>query len=117
VIGEKAQELGKLIGQGEEFKALHRARAALAEDKDLQQQLERLEGLASQLERTIAEGTQPDSAETEQYEQLLGDVQANPAYQGLVASQSNFDKLMLRVQEQIMEGMQKGAESRIITLG
>jgi hypothetical protein len=47
----------------------------------------------------------------------VGEVQSDPAYQQLVAAQSNFDKLMLKVQEQIMEGMRKGAESRIITLG
>jgi hypothetical protein len=33
-----------------------------------------------------------------------------------VAAQANFDKLMLRVQDQIMEGIKKGSESVIITL-
>jgi hypothetical protein len=33
-----------------------------------------------------------------------------------VSAQSNFDKMMHQVQERIVEGMQQGAESRIITL-
>jgi hypothetical protein len=34
-----------------------------------------------------------------------------------VAAQTNFDKLMIRVNDQIMEGIRKGAASPIITLG
>jgi hypothetical protein len=33
-----------------------------------------------------------------------------------VAAQSNFDKLMVRVNEQIMEGIRRGSASPIITL-
>jgi cell fate (sporulation/competence/biofilm development) regulator YlbF (YheA/YmcA/DUF963 family) len=117
VIHEKAQELGRLIGQGEEYRALQRAREALGEKKELDEKLKDLEKLATGLEQALAEGKQPGSDDEKQYEQLVAEVQADAAYQQLVAAQSNFDKLMLKVQEQIMEGMRKGAESRIITLG
>ena len=35
-------------------------------------------------------------------------------YQSLVASQSNFEKLLARVNEEIGKGMEMGAQSRII---
>jgi hypothetical protein len=44
-------------------------------------------------------------------------VQVNPAYQRLVVAQENFDKLMSHVNEWILQGIEKGAASSIITLG
>jgi hypothetical protein len=35
----------------------------------------------------------------------------------MVAAQANFDKLMVRVNEYILDGIRKGAASPIITLG
>jgi hypothetical protein len=48
---------------------------------------------------------------------LLGQVQSQAAYQRLVAAQENFDKLMARVNDWIVDGIEKGATSSIITLG
>ena len=115
-IAEKAQELGRLIGQGEEYRALERAREALSGNSGLGEKLKRLEDLAGRLERTVVEGKKPEAPDEAEYERLFGEVQADAGYQAVVAAQSNFDKLMLRVQEQILEGMRTGAESRIITL-
>jgi hypothetical protein len=64
----------------------------------------------------VVEGQKPEATDEAEYERLFGEVQADSGYQAVVAAQSNFDKLMLRVQEQILEGMRTGAESRIITL-
>ncbi len=52
----------------------------------------------------------------DEYDSLVSAVQAEPSYQGVVAAQSNFDKLMAKVNAEIMEGIKKGAESPIITL-
>ena len=41
-IRERAQELGRLIGQSEEYKALGRARERINEDRDAVQRLNRL---------------------------------------------------------------------------
>jgi cell fate (sporulation/competence/biofilm development) regulator YlbF (YheA/YmcA/DUF963 family) len=117
VINEKAQELGRLLGQGDEYQALQKARELLANKKELENSIKALEELAARLEQALVEGKKPETADEEKYERLLSEVQGDTAYQQLVAAQSNFDKLMLRVQEQIMEGMRKGADSRIITLG
>jgi cell fate (sporulation/competence/biofilm development) regulator YlbF (YheA/YmcA/DUF963 family) len=116
VIDETAQQLGKLIGQGEEYRALLRARDAVEEDKGLREKLRRLEELAGTVQQKVAQGQEPEPAEAEEYERLFGEVQSSPSYQQLVAAQSNFDKVMHHVQEQIMEGMRKGGQSRIITL-
>jgi cell fate (sporulation/competence/biofilm development) regulator YlbF (YheA/YmcA/DUF963 family) len=116
VIDETAQQLGRLIGQGEEYQALQRAREAISSEKDLVDQLRQLDGLAAQLEQRVASGQEPAQEDADAYERLFSTVQATPAYQRLVAAQSNFDKVMLRAQEQIMEGMRAGGQSRIITL-
>jgi cell fate (sporulation/competence/biofilm development) regulator YlbF (YheA/YmcA/DUF963 family) len=116
VIDATAQQLGKLIGQGEEYRALMRAREGLDGDKELAEKLKRLEQLAAGLQQRVASGEEPDKAEAEEYDRLFGEVQSNISYQRLVAAQSNFDKVMHHVQEQILDGMRQGGESRIITL-
>jgi hypothetical protein len=50
-------------------------------------------------------------------DELLGQVQGNRVYQSVAVSQENFDKLMMRVNEWILDGIRKGAQSSIITLG
>ena len=116
VIDATAQQLGKLIGQGEEYRALQRAREALDEDKDLTEKLKRLEQLAAELQQRMAKGEEPDEAQANDYDRLFSEVQSSISYQRLVSAQTNFDKVMHHVQEQILEGMRQGGESRIITL-
>ena len=53
----------------------------------------------------------------EQLDTILGSIQQKPIYQRAVAAQENFDKIMLRVNNSIMDGIKKGAASPIITLG
>ena len=116
MIMEKALDLGRLIGQSEEYKALDSARVAVEGQEQLTAKFEQLQTMAQALEKKVAEGKEPEPAEAEEYNRLLGEVQSDAKYQGLVAAQSNFDKFMLRVQDQILEGIRKGAESPIITL-
>jgi hypothetical protein len=44
-------------------------------------------------------------------------VQGRSAYQRLLVAQENFDKTMGRVNDWILDGIEKGASSPIITLG
>ncbi|PYO43928.1 MAG: hypothetical protein DMD37_10920 [Gemmatimonadetes bacterium] len=117
VIDEKAQELGRLLGQSDEYKALKRASERLREDAECRTKLEELERLASELERAGAGGKEPTREQVEKYDQLLQSVQANPVYQQMVAAQANFEKMMARVNERIYDGIKKGSASPIITLG
>ena len=50
MIDEKAQELGRLLGQSEEYKALLRASQRLKEDVETQKLLEEVERLAETIE-------------------------------------------------------------------
>jgi len=116
VIDEKAQELGRLLGQSDEYRILLRATDRMKEDVDLQQQLAQVEQLAQQLERAAQGGQEPGKEQVEQYDRALQTVQANPVYQQVVAAQANFEKFMAKVNARIYEGLKKGAASPIITL-
>ena len=117
MLEEKAKELGRIIGQSNEYKAVKRANDALNEDKDAVALLRRMEELRVEAQRMIERGEQPTEAMEQELDGLLGRVQGNRIYQDAVAAQENFDKIMLRVNEWILEGIRKGAASPIITLG
>ena len=116
MIQQRAEELGRLIGQTDEFKALKRSRDRLREAPEVSERLRKLEEMARGLESQAARGEEAAPDDVAAYDGLLGQIQADPAYQGMISAQSNFDKLMLRVNEHILDGMQKGAASSIITL-
>jgi hypothetical protein len=52
-----------------------------------------------------------------QLDDLLTKVQSNPSYQRVAVAQENLDKVMRHVNDWISDGIQKGAQSSIITLG
>lgn len=117
MLEDKAKELGRLIGQSSEYQALKRSSEALNEDREavtLLQQMEKLRGDAQQL---IQSGQNPTAEMEQQLDSMLEKIQVQPSYQRAVAAQENFDKVMLRVNQWIMDGMKKGAASPIITLG
>ena len=117
MIPEKAKELGRLIGQSEEYKALKRAQTSVEGATELRGRMAEIRKMAQKLEEQAERGTQPSETDVNAYDQLLSKIQADPLYQTVVASQSNFDKLMLKVNEHILDGIEKGAASSIITLG
>jgi cell fate (sporulation/competence/biofilm development) regulator YlbF (YheA/YmcA/DUF963 family) len=111
---ERAQDLGRLLGQSDEFKALGRARERLGEDREAVAAMTRLDGLEREIASALQNGQEPDEAQKEEYERMFMQLQASPVYQGLVAAQSNFDKLLAKMNEEISRGMEAGAKSRII---
>ncbi|MGI8401863.1 MAG: YlbF family regulator [Gemmatimonadaceae bacterium] len=116
MLEEKAKELGRIIGQSPEYQALKRSSEALNDDKAavaLLQEMEKLRGDAQQL---IQSGENPTPEMEQQLDSMLEKIQSQAAYQRAVSAQENFDKLMLRVNQWIMDGMKKGAASPIITL-
>ncbi len=116
MIEEKATDLGRLLGQSDEYRALLRARQHIEETPELKERLGRLQALLESMHRAVQEGREPSEDEAKEYERLLGEIQGDPQYQSLVAAESNFEKLMHRVNQQISEGLKKGAASPIITL-
>jgi cell fate (sporulation/competence/biofilm development) regulator YlbF (YheA/YmcA/DUF963 family) len=117
VIDEKAQDLGRLIGQTEEYKTLKRASERLREDAECQRLLTEMEKLAGEIEGMARTGKEPTPAQTDQYDKAVQSIQVNPVYQQMAVAQANFEKLMSKVNARIYEGIQKGAASPIITLG
>ena len=117
MIDQRAGELGRLLGQSEEYKALLRASERMKEDATCRQLLADVERLAQDIERAAQEGREPTKPQVELYNRALHSVQANPVYQQVVAAQANFEKLMAKVNARIYEGMKQGSASPIITLG
>ena len=116
MLEEKAKEVGRLIGQSLEYQGLKRSSEAMNADREavaLLQEMEKLRGEAQQL---IQRGENPTPEMEQQLDSMLENIQSQSAYQRAVVAQENFDKLMLRVNQWIMDGMKKGAASPIITL-
>ncbi len=116
MILKRAEELGRLVGQSEEYQALKRANERLMGDEALKAKLERMRTLQHEAEATLDKGEVPSEATRAELDSLMESVQSHAAYQAFVASQANFDKLMAKLNEQLFEGIRLGSESRIITL-
>jgi len=117
MIDEKARELGRLIGQSKEYQELRRANESLGQDAEAVKLLRQMEQLRTEAQRMIERGERPTGEMERQLDDLLSKVQVQPAYQRLIAAQENFDKTMARVNEWILDGIDKGAASPIIMLG
>ena len=117
MIWDKAQELGRQIGQSTEYQALRRAESTLREDKETVAKLDQIQTLARQVDQMVAGGQMPDQTTAESYENAVRDLEMSPVGQAYVVARANFEKLMTKVNQQISEGMEKGAASSIITLG
>jgi cell fate (sporulation/competence/biofilm development) regulator YlbF (YheA/YmcA/DUF963 family) len=117
VIWDKAEELGRLIGQTPEYKALRRAESGLREDKAAQDKVELIQKLAREMDELVAQGQMPDQSTAEVYERAVRDLEVSPTGQAYAVSRANFEKVMIKVNQLIAQGMEKGAQSSIITLG
>ncbi len=116
MIDTKAKDLGRLLGQSEEYKALKRANDDLGNDKDAVANLQRMETLRRDAQNMMRAGQEPTPEMEQELDELLGKVQVTHAYQRAVAAQENFDKLMMQVNQWIAEGIKAGAASPIISL-
>jgi len=117
MIEDKAKDLGRLIGQSSEYQAVKRSSDALNEDKDTVTLLQKMEQLRTDAQRMMQRGERPTEDMERQLDALLGQIQGRSSYQRLLVAQENFDKVMGKVNDWILEGIEKGATSSIITLG
>jgi cell fate (sporulation/competence/biofilm development) regulator YlbF (YheA/YmcA/DUF963 family) len=117
MIEQRAKDLGRMIGQSPEYQAVKRANDALGQDVAAVALLKQMEQLRIDAQQMIQRGERPTEQMEKDLDALLGQVQSQTAYQRLVAAQENFDKLMARVNDWIVDGIEKGATSSIITLG
>ena len=113
-MNEMAKDLGKALAQTEEYQTLKRAVSGTADDRELAELRTELEGFEGQIEAALGGGNEPTDEVKSGYEEAVGRLQVSAAYQRLVSAQANFDKVLLKVNQTIQEGIVEGAESRII---
>jgi cell fate (sporulation/competence/biofilm development) regulator YlbF (YheA/YmcA/DUF963 family) len=117
MLEDKAMELGRLIGQSDEYKAVMRANDALKDDADTVALLQQMEQLRRDAQEMVGRGEPLPETMEQQLDELLGKIQVKPAYQRVAVTQENLEKLMRRVNDLIGDGIVKGAKSPIITIG
>ena len=113
-MDQMARDLGGALARTDQYQALKRAISAADDEREIVELRSELEKLESRIESTLRSGKEPDDELKREYETAVGKLQANPTYQRLVAAQSNFDKVIRKVNETIMKGLEEAAESRII---
>ena len=117
MLEDKAMELGRMIGQSDEYKAVMRANDALKGDAVAVGLLQEMDRLRQEAQAVMSRGEEPSEAMEQQLDGVLMKIQVIPAYQRMAAAQENLDKLMRRINDWISDGIAKGAKSQIITLG
>lgn len=113
-LQERAQELGRLVSQTDEYKALRKANERLGEDRESITLMNRLAELEAGMTNAMRAGNEPDAETQEEFGRLAEEVQQRTVYQGVVAAQTNFERLMGRINEEIGRGIEAGEQSRII---
>ncbi len=113
-LEEMAKDLGQALARTDEYKALKRAISQADDDRDIVELRNELQDLEAKIQSSVRRGEKPDDDLVEEYEDVASDLQASPTYQRLAAAQANFDKVVKKVNETISEGLQEGAESRIV---
>ena len=114
MLEDKAKDLGRTIGQSDEYKAVKRFSEALNADPQATTVLRQMEKIRTDAQAMIDRGQEPTAEMEQQLDALLQQVQGNSSYQGAIAAQENFDKLMMRVNQWIADGIRAGATSSII---
>ena len=113
-IEERAREIGRMLAQTSEYKAVKQANSSLSDDREAVTILNRLAALEEELTTSLRSGREPSLEQQQEYESLAERLQQMPIYQRVVAAQSNFERLMARINEEIGRGLEAGEQSRII---
>jgi cell fate (sporulation/competence/biofilm development) regulator YlbF (YheA/YmcA/DUF963 family) len=113
-IYDMARELGGALARTDEYQALKRAMDAADDDRELVEARNRIQALEDRLAATLRAGKEPDEELQKAYAAASEELQALPGFQRLVAAQTNFEKIMHKVNETVAKGMEEGAQSRII---
>src|SRR5205085_3536164 len=93
MLQDKAVELGRLIGQSDEYKAVKRTSDALHEERDAMTLIGAMEQLRGDAQALLERGQNPTPEMEQQLDDLLARLQGNATYQRAAVAQDNFDKL------------------------
>ncbi len=111
---EMAKDMGRALARTDEYQILKVVVASTDDDREMAELRTELESLERRIEKALQAGSEPDDELKSSYEDAVGRLQASSTYQQLVSAQANFDKILLKVNQTIQEGIVEGAESRII---
>lgn len=113
-IYDMAKELGGALARTDEYQALKRASDVVDQERDLVELRNQLRALEERIEASLRAGKEPEEDTAQAYQAAAEELQAKPTFQRFIAAQSNFDKMMYKVNETMARGLQEGAQSRII---
>ncbi|MEX2582630.1 MAG: YlbF family regulator [Gemmatimonadota bacterium] len=113
-IKERALEIGRLLSRSPEYEALKRANQRLGDDREAVTEMNRLAELEDQITAHLRAGREPTKELQEEYGTLAEQLQQRSVYQAVVAAQSNFERVMAQINEEIARGIEAGEQSRII---
>jgi cell fate (sporulation/competence/biofilm development) regulator YlbF (YheA/YmcA/DUF963 family) len=113
-IYDMAKELGGALARTDEYQALKRASDAAEDDRELVELRNKIQSVEAQLEAQLRAGMEPEEELKVAYSEIAESLQAMPSFQRVVAAQTNFEKVMYKVNETVAKGIEEGAQSRII---
>lgn len=113
-ISERAREIGRLVSRTAEYQEMKKANMRLGEDRETVTLMNRLADLEEQVTGQLRSGQEPSEELQQEFSTLAESIQQKTLYQAVVAAQSNFDRLMMRINEEIARGIEAGEQSRII---
>src|SRR4026207_1575673 len=100
-IWEKAREVGRLVAQSDEYKALKRANERLSDDREAVAGINRLTTRQGGIGAALQRGEEPGEAEREEYERVATAVQASPPHQSFEAARATLRRLTRPLHRQI----------------
>lgn len=113
-IHEMAKELGGALARTDEYQALKRASDSAEDDRELVEMRNRIQSIEAELEAAMRTGQEPNDDLKRSYQAAAEELQAMPSFQRVIAAQTNFEKIMYKVNETVAKGIEEGAQSRII---
>ncbi|MEQ8330560.1 MAG: YlbF family regulator [Longimicrobiales bacterium] len=113
-IYEMAKELGGALARTDEYQTLKRVSEAVDDNRELVELRNKLQALEERIEASLRAGQQPEDEVKKAYEDAATELQGKAEFQRLIAAQSNFEKVMYKVNETMAKGLQEGATSKII---
>ena len=114
VIFDKARDLGNALARTDEYQALRRAMDAADEDRDLVEVRNRIHQLEDRIEASMRAGRDPEEDVKKAYTETAEELQTMAGFQRLISAQTNFEKVMMKVNDTVAKGIEEGAQSRII---
>lgn len=115
-IEEKAEALGRAIGQTDAAKSLERAREAIQDDEETREMFQKVQRLEENLMKKVQRGQEVPDDKREELQDAMSELETRKAFQQFISAQQNFENIMQKVNEFIQDGIEEGKDSKIIEI-